>query len=166
MRLIQRVAHNDIDALDKLYCKYKTEVYRLAFSILSDYYLAEDVVQETFLKAKINADTFRYGDNERAWIMRIARNTAIDIKRKQNKENLTEIVEKDGKADKTTIAADEEFLNLIRPLSELDKQIVCLHLICKLKHKDIAKVIGMSTAATKKRYERAIKKLREAVEYE
>lgn len=159
--MIYRVAHNDMVALEKLYCKYKTEVYRLAFAILNDYYLAEDVVQETFLKVKVKANMFRYGSNERAWIMRIARNTAIDIKRKQNKENIIEVVEKNGNVENNALIADEEFLNIIKPFSDLDKQIICLHLICKLRHKDIAELIGMSTAATKKRYERAIKKLRE-----
>ena len=104
--------------------------------------------------------------------MTIAHHTAIDMLREKKRELPKEEVEiKDSESismeemtDKE--AGEEEFLRLLGTLKEVDRQIISLHLIGELKHKEIAGVLDMSVDAVKKRYERAIKKLAEELKDE
>lgn len=171
MNLINQIAKGNNEALEKLYILYKTNVFRVALVILEDPYLAEDAVQETFMKIKQNAKTFRYGINEKGWIMTIARNAAIDILNKHKKEIVLESpIEEAGESPNTAGLGDitdnenEGFLQLIQPLGDLDKQIVSLHLIGELKHREIAGILDMNVNTVKKRYERAIKRIAKEME--
>ena len=107
MNLINQIAKGNNEALEKLYILYKTNVFRVALVILEDPFLAEDVVQETFVKIKQNAKTFRYGNNEKGWIMTIARNVAIDILNKHKKEIVLESsIEETGESRNTAESGD------------------------------------------------------------
>lgn len=139
------------------YEQYKTGIFRFALSILKDPQLAEDVLQETFLRilsGKGNPDPGK----EQAWLYRVARNICYDILRKRKHES----------AESSAAPAPEnnqwEFLELIAPLSPKEQEIVSLKIIGGLTHKEIAKVMGLTTGGAKKRYERAIRKLREEME--
>lgn len=165
--MMKRIAAGDKEALEKLYLLYKTKVFRMALAILDDCFLAEDVVQETFIKIQQGAGTFHFKDSEGAWIMTIARNTAIDILRKQRKEIVHEEVEEiidhvDTSAN--PVEQNEGFLELIKKLNESEQQIVSLHLIGELKHREIARILDMNVSAVKKRYRRAIKKIEQEME--
>lgn len=164
--LIKQVAAGDTSALEKLYIYYKPIVFKVALSILNDRFLAEDVMQETFLKIQLNASSFRYGNNVKSWIMTIARNTAIDaLKKRQTELPEASVCDKsDTNIDLICQDKDEKYLQLIRPLSDLDKQIISLHLIGELRHREISRILNMSTAAVKKRYERALKKIAKQME--
>lgn len=171
MNLINQIAKGNNEALEKLYISYKTNVFRVALVILEDPFLAEDAVQETFMKIKQNAKTFRYGINEKGWIMTIARNAAIDILNKHKKEVVLEYpIEETGESLNTVGAGNmpndenEGFLQLIQSLNDLDKQIVSLYLISELKHREIAGILGMNVSTVKKRYERAIKRIAKEME--
>ena len=69
------------DSLEKLYNDLKQPVFLLALSVLKDRELAEDAVQETFVKAYKATASFRGECSEKAWLMRIALNTCKDIRR-------------------------------------------------------------------------------------
>lgn len=169
MNLMKRIAAGDKEALEKLYLLYKTKVFRMALAILDDCFLAEDVVQETFIKIQQGAGTFHFKDSEGAWIMTIARNTAIDILRKQRKEIVHEEIEEMIDHADTSVSPIEQnenegFLDLIKKLNESEQQIVSLHLIGELKHREIARTLDMNVSAVKKRYRRAIKKIERELE--
>ncbi len=166
MNLISRIADGDKEAFEKLFLLYRTKVFRVALAILKDPFLAEDVMQETALRIHETAKTYQFKNSEREWIMTIARNIAIDTLRKRQKE----IVQGEITIGNETTAAETDsnindgFLQLIEPLSETDKQIVSLHLIGELKHREIAHILNMNVATVKKRYERAIKKIAQEME--
>lgn len=135
MNLIGRVAEGDVKALETLYLKYRVNVFRFALTIVEDVFLAEDVMQETFLKIQQHADVFRFGSNEKGWIMTITHHTAIDMLRKIKKEMLEGRI---GSADHEKIYRVEitdkeeekdEFLRILKPLKEVDRQIISLHLV-------------------------------------
>lgn len=163
MGLVSQVAEGNEKALEALYLKYRVNVFRFALTIVGDVFLAEDVMQETFLKVCRRADTFRFGSNEKGWIMTIAHHTAVDMLREKRRELPKEEVRTETIGYMETAAekrdSDEAFLKILKPLKEVDRQIVSLHLIGELKHREIAKALGMSVGAVKKRYERAIIKL-------
>lgn len=141
----------------KWYEQYRTGIYRFSLSILKDPQLAEDALQETFLRllsGKGNPDPGK----EQAWLYRVARNICYDTLRKRKRE--TEEATNAPAPD----AQNWEFLELIAPLSPKEQEIVSLKIIGGLTHKEIAKVMGLTTAGAKKRYERAIQKLRKEME--
>ncbi len=69
-----------IDTYDKL-------VFSICYKITGDYFTAEDLMQETFLSAFQKYDTFD-GNNEKAWICRIAANKSIDYLRSASHRNV------------------------------------------------------------------------------
>lgn len=164
MDKIQRIAKGENKALEELFLLYKEKVFRTALAILGDRFLSEDVVQETFLRVQQNAKSYQFRNcerSEREWIMTIAHNIAIDILRKRKKEIVQEEITGHGEMPDSVKNRDNDigFLQLIEPLNEPDRQIVCLHLISGLKHREIAHILNMSVGAVKKRYERAIKRI-------
>ena len=82
--LIERIAQGDEAALESLYTRYSAGIYALALRIVQQPALAEDVVQETFIRAwraaSTQAETVR---DPGAWLLRIARNLALDALRRQ-----------------------------------------------------------------------------------
>lgn len=136
------------------YEKYKVGIYRYALSILKDAQMAEDVLQETFLRLLSGKYTVPSG-KEQAWLYKVAHNLCHDILRKRNWETgeLPEPVGKESYA----------YIELIAGLDATEREIVTLKIVGGLNHKEIATVMGLTVHASKKRYERAIHKLREGV---
>ena len=77
---IRRAAKGDLDAFNQLVLNHQDLAYRHALSLLNDGWLAEEVVQDSFIKAFQNMKSFR-GGSFRAWVMRIVTNTAYDVLR-------------------------------------------------------------------------------------
>lgn len=77
--LLQRVADRDASALGELYDQQARQLFGLIMRILRDRAESEDVLQEVFLRVWQKADTYDpvFG-SPRAWLLRIARNRAID----------------------------------------------------------------------------------------
>lgn len=137
------------------YEQYKTGIYRYALSILKDTQLAEDILQETFLRLLSGRHVVQPG-KEQAWLYKVAHNLCYDILRKRNWET-GELPEPMGKENYA-------YIELIAGLEETEREIVTLKIVGGLNHKEIAAVMGLSVHAAKKRYERAIQKLREGVQ--
>lgn len=69
------------ECFEKLVAEYQTQLRRLCCVLLKDIHLAEDAVQETFLKAYRSMGEFRNDSSERTWLTRIAVNTCRDLMR-------------------------------------------------------------------------------------
>ncbi len=79
----QYLKADDEDALEALVSRYASGVYSLAKRYIGDADVASDVAQETFVKAWKNLKKFDDSKNFQAWILTIAKNTALDsLKRK------------------------------------------------------------------------------------
>lgn len=144
--------------LESLYKQHSTGVYRFALSILRSPQDAEDVTQETFLRAvKDGSPRFRPG-KERSFLYTVAKNLCYDILRDRQRQ--PPATAEPSSED----AYDTEYLQLLACLSETERSIVTLKLIAGATHAEIAKILGISLSAAKKRYERAIVKVREAYE--
>ena len=66
--------------MEELIDKYQNLVFSICYKFTKDYFIAEDLTQETFLSAFQHPDSFQ-GGNEKAWICRIATNKCIDYGR-------------------------------------------------------------------------------------
>lgn len=137
---------------------YRTGIYRFALSLLRSPEQAEDVLQETFVKLLTGRFSCPTPGKEKAWLFKVAKNLCMDILRKrvQELELPPEIAAPAGE--------NWEFLELISPLSQDEQMIVSLKFFGGFTHAEIAKITGTTVHAAKKRYERAIRKLREEME--
>jgi RNA polymerase sigma-70 factor (ECF subfamily) len=82
--LIQRAVDGDLGSFNQILERYQRSVVLHCTGILRDASLAEDVAQETFVKAWKNLATFR-GESVRSWLMRIATNGCLDLLRQRNR---------------------------------------------------------------------------------
>ena len=73
---------NDREAvIRRMIGEHQTALLRLCYLYLHDVHLAEDAVQETFIKAYRTLDTFRSASSEKTWLTRIAMRTCCDMRR-------------------------------------------------------------------------------------
>jgi RNA polymerase sigma-70 factor (ECF subfamily) len=162
----------------KLVNAYSNRIYHLALRILNDPQQAEDVLQETFLKAFRSIGSFEGRSSVSTWLYRIAANEALMIIRRRKPET-TLVDEKDQDDDETTdetIVTDwccmpeEELLTnesrlfmneAIQKLSPALRVVFMLRDIDGLSIKETADTLGLSEAAVKTRLLRARLSLRE-----
>jgi RNA polymerase sigma-70 factor (ECF subfamily) len=88
--LIAKIAaKNDDDAARRLYRKYRMELFRFGFHVLHDQGLAEEMVQETFIKFCQQASNYDAKRGPvRAWLFTMARSAACDIARRPSSRPL------------------------------------------------------------------------------
>ncbi len=142
----------------KWYEMYRVDIYRFALSLLRSPYQAEDVLQETFVKLLTGKFSCPAPGKEKAWLFKVAKNHCMDILRRRIRE--LEL----PPAISAPAGENWEFLELISSLSQDEQMIVSLRFIGGFTHAEIAKITGITLHAAKKRYERAIQKLREEME--
>jgi RNA polymerase sigma-70 factor (ECF subfamily) len=83
--LVARVLEGDKNSYRQLVEKYQNKIFSLAFDILKSKEDAEDVVQETFVKAYLSLPSFKGQSSFYTWLYRIAYNMSIDVKRRVNR---------------------------------------------------------------------------------
>lgn len=158
----------DADAIKIIYDISGRQILALADAILRDRSSAEDVLQETVIKIIEGIGTYRKGGNAKAWILTIARNTALDMKRRQGSTvDIDEYANQD--ADGFSYGPEDigRRLMLEDALSTLDtvsRQIVILKAVAGLRHAQIGELLGLTADAVRKRYRRALTRLAEIVE--
>lgn len=150
--------------LERIYEERKQEIFRFLYVILGDKQSAEDALQETFLKAYLHRSKYIEMQQENAWLYKIARNTAYDMFRKRSREFPLEKEQIDDAIEKCAYHEDVHehliYMEMIADLNEVEREIVSLKIIAGLTHREIAKVLHMTTGSVKKRYERELNKLK------
>ena len=85
--LMQRLAQGDESALSELFERHGSAVYGLAKKVVNDAQLAEEVLQDAFLRVARESKAYRPSTaGVLPWLLRIARNAAIDILRKRKRD--------------------------------------------------------------------------------
>lgn len=141
----------------ELYEKYKAGIYRYILSITHDRQLSEDVLQDTFLQLLKNGICFEPG-KEQAWLYKVARNKCFNLLKRQQRQTKIQA------PLQVQTTPSWEYLEMIASLATTEQEIVTLKIVGGLSHREIARIIGLSVPATKKRYERAIQRLRKEME--
>ncbi len=156
--------------LDQEICRlvdqYQTALLRMCYMYLRDRALAEDAVQETFLKAYKALDTYRGDGSEKAWLMRIAINTCRDMRRSAwfryvDRRITPEIIHEPSVQMEE---ADEELTLAIMKLPGKLKEVVMLYYYQGMKVAEIADSLAVSASSVSGRLNRAKNKLRTALE--
>ena len=137
----------------KWYETYKTGLFRFALSILKEESAAEDVLQEVFVRL-LSGKYCPEPGKEQAYLYRCVRNLCYDEIRRRKRTA--------GEEQEAVDPANPyRFLELIAPLGEKEREIITLKIVGGLTNREIGKVMGLTEQAVKKRYQRAIEKLRE-----
>ncbi len=143
----------DQERIYSWYEQYKNGIFRYVLSITRDPHLAEDILQDTFLKA-LSGEIPRNLDMAQAWLYRVARNLCFDHLRRAKRERPYTQMPVD-------VAIKYTYIDLISSLSPKEQEIVTLKVVGGLTHREIGAVLDISAKAAQKRYERAIAALRE-----
>ena len=144
--------------------EYRTPLLRTCVIYLSDYNLAEDVVQETFLKAWKAMDSFegRNGSSEKTWLVSIAINACKDQMRKRWFRHIDSSKALDELPERTTNLPikERDILIDISRLPEKYKAVVLLRFYQNMTQTEIAAVLGVSRSVVGKRLKKALDMLR------
>lgn len=160
-RCISKISRRDPAAVEELYREFSGFVYKYALVILGDTGLAEDAMQNTFIRIMSSAGTYKLGTNPRAWIFRITRNVCMDIH--NQKIPTSDVIEPETLSEEHLINDMSEAIAVREAVSKLtdrEREVLSLYLFGGLKQTEIAKIIGLSYVRVRSIYECAIKKLR------
>lgn len=149
----------DPDDLHQLMVDHSDAVFRLAFSVVRDRALAEDVTQETMLKAWLALPSFRGESSLRGWVMRIAHNQAISTLRARKfvLSDPNEMPEAPVRPERSTerrvegSAAFDEFVDALDLLDDLSRSIVVLRELEGMSYDEISRVLDVPLPTIKTR---------------
>jgi RNA polymerase sigma-70 factor (ECF subfamily) len=162
---------HDPDQLHNLVVDYGDAVFRVALSVVKDRALAEDVAQETMVKAWMALPTFRGDSSLRSWILRIAHNTAISTLRQRravvlDPHDMPEPVDPRERSVETKVQSNlvlDEFAEALDVLDELSRSIVILRELEGLSYEEIVEILDVPLPTVKTRLLRARRKLSAAL---
>ena len=153
----------DTDAMAELYRLTRVAVYSFAFSILKSHHDAEDVAHDTYLSLFDSHKHYLSHGKAMAYILTVTKNHAL--MRLRHKKRFTDFPEDyDRTPDLGDGVSTEEKLLLrqcLDKLSDSEREIVVLHAVSGLKHKEIASILSLPLSTVLSKYSRAIKKLQE-----
>ena len=160
-RLLPLVGQGDSEAFEVLYRSTEKAVYALALSILKNPHDAEDIVQETYLKVRAAAHLYVPQGKPLAWLFTITKNLCRDLLRGQSRtEAAPDGAEDDLRFSYVSDPTDRLVLEAaLKALGEEERQVVLLHAASGLKHREIARDLGLPLSTVLSRYSRALKKL-------
>lgn len=167
-QLVLLYQNGNEEAFEVLLYRYKSKVYTAIYLIVKDRYVAEDLLQETFIKAINTIRSGRYNEEGKfsPWLSRIAHNLAIDHFRKCKR--YPEIVLEDGSRILNSMEFSEEsaeskqekkdskdrLRDFIKELPEEQKQVLIMRHFLQMSFQEIADRTGVSinTALGRMRY--------------
>lgn len=164
-QLIAALGAGNQEAMVALYAQTKAAVFGFAWSILKNKHDAEDVMQETYLKIYTAAVSYQQRGKPMAWILTITRNLALMKLREANNRDLP--LTDDNPPDPSSSWATETEAVLDRMvltaamtiLSDEERQVVILHSLSGLKHREIADLLQCPLSTVLSKYRRALSKL-------
>lgn len=173
--LIKKAQKGDKDAFGQIYNLFNGRIYRyLRFNLPAGRQSftedPQDLCQETFLRAytSISKFTEKKGGSFQAYLFRIARNLAIDHKRKKKDVPLKDYWEiETDEILEDAIDKKQEALKVhlvLSKLKEKERQIIILRYFEEMTTAEVAKVMGMRQGALRVRAHRLLQKLKDMIE--
>lgn len=168
-QLVAAYAQGNNEAFDVLLRRHQDRVFNYILKIVKNEDVANDVFQETFVKAIMTIKQGRYTENGKfpAWITRIAHNLIIDFYRQEKSENLqscdveeVDILNKKELSQETiediiiTDQIHQDVKHLVTVLPESQKEVLLMRYYRNMSFKEIADATGVSinTALGRMRY--------------
>jgi RNA polymerase sigma factor (sigma-70 family) len=157
------IVAGDMVALESLYRELRTPVFAVALAITADRALAEDILQEAFVRVYARARTYRPGSRPRAWVVAIARNLALDAVRRRTRERATSTVAAPALVE-NQVVAELHVMSALLDLDTTERQIVALHDLAGLTHAEIGRELGLPAGTVRWKYRVALRRLESALE--
>ncbi len=156
-------ARLDSDAFEQIVSLYISTAHAVATQILLDNTLAEDAVQESFLRVIRKRNQYIPGSPFSCWFYAIIRNVCVDMLRKQAREK--NILKNAATTAEPNKPRNElfEIPKVLNVLANNERNVLVLRIVHGLGFRDVAAALGISEEAAKKRAQRALKRLRAKV---
>lgn len=169
IELISQVLAGNVREFARLVDKYKNLAYTLAFRVVNNREDAEEVMQDSFVKAYRSLKDFRKESKFSTWLFRIVYNTAVSKKRLKKYDNQSIDDISVSKEIALSREPDNEMLEdrkallekAMQMLTEDDRVLITLYYAEECTVEEINKVTGLSRSNIKVRLFRARKKLHE-----
>lgn len=172
--LVQRAQGGDHAAFGQLVERHFGTVYGVAFARLGHREGAEDAAQEVFLRAYLHLGKLRNPDQFPNWVVRMARNLALDwLRTGDRRSRLLRMVPMDETVENTVtdeqpsaaqqLAGKEEALELrelLKTLSGEEREVVLLHFVEGLSKSEIARRIGVHPTTVGRQLDKSLARLR------
>jgi RNA polymerase sigma factor (sigma-70 family) len=166
--LIWKFKRGNTEALCRIYEKYKSNLLRLAISLLNDTAAAEDVVHDSFISFAQSSQRLKTGGNLKSYLVVSVANLARNWNRAKRLHETTGLnklnpVETGYKRPEQWIIYNEQLKQLNNALAQLSyqqREVIILHLQGGMKFRAIAEVQGVSINTVQSRYRYGLGKLR------
>jgi RNA polymerase sigma factor (sigma-70 family) len=162
-----RFKAGSIDALQRIYEKYRDRLLTLAMALLNDAHAAEDVLHDVFVTFAQSRHRFSVRGSLKSYLATCVVNRARDRirARKHGGQNLDEglPIESDAAPPDQRIVSDEQSRLVARALARLpedQREVIALHLNAELRLHAIAKHLGVPLTTVRGRYRHGIERLR------
>jgi RNA polymerase sigma-70 factor (ECF subfamily) len=177
---VSRARGGDADAFRDLVQRHSRTIFRVAYRMTGNEHDADDVVQETFLRAYRQIEKFEERANFGTWLHRIAVNCSLDLLRSRSRHEKHRITDKDDEdgemtrefestdpqPDRLLLSAElkEHVLVALDRLSGNERTAFMLRHFEGMPVEQIGKTLGIQVNAAKHTIFRAVRKLRESLE--
>lgn len=160
-RLLLRVGQGDREAFARLYSLTRGAVYALALSLLRDAHEAQDVAQDVYVKVWESAPAYRSQGSPMAWLLTVARNLARSRLRRSGRQITLDEETWNAIPAAAPDVEDRQLLQgALARLGAEEREIVLLHAVTGLKHREIAQLLELPLSTVLSKYHRGLKKLR------
>jgi RNA polymerase sigma-70 factor (ECF subfamily) len=153
--------------LTRLHADYAVSAYRFAWSVTKDESLAQEVVQELFLKLARDAGVIATAQSERAVIFTLTRNLALDaLRRRSTRQAALQRFEQElpgwflPAADAEAEETRAQVTAALAALPEEQRSVIHLHVWEELSFREIGELLGLPTQTVASRYRYGLEKLR------
>jgi len=168
LALVNRAKEEDAAAYDQLVRKYQERIYATVYHMTSNHEDANDLTQETFIKAYRALKSFKGDSSFYTWIYRIAINKTINfLKQRKNRvhlslndmdfnaENDPDMValvsDRTPRRDLNLSELSEKLNAALQKLSEPHRMVVTLHDVQDMSHDEIAKIMDCNVGTVRSR---------------
>jgi RNA polymerase sigma factor RpoE len=168
LALVKRAQQEDISAFDELVRRYQERIYATVYHMTSNHEDANDLVQESFLKAYRALKSFKGNSSFYTWVYRIAVNKTINfLKQRRNKVQMSLddldfnaehdpdlvalISDKTPRRELNLVELQEKLNTAMQKLSETHRLVVTLHDIQGLSHEEIGKIMDCNVGTVRSR---------------
>lgn len=160
-RLLLAAGQGDRAAFAGLYEAARGAVYAAALGILRDHHAAQDLAQDAFVRIWESAPRYRSEGSPMAWMLTITRNLArMALRGAGRQQTLTEeewaALPGGGEPGEDALVLREA----LQSLDEEERQVILLHAVSGLKHREIAALMERPLSTILSKYQRGLKKLK------
>lgn len=163
--LLAAMAGGDSTAFEAFYRATDRTLYAYALSLTRDHHDAQDVMMETYVRLRQGASGYQSHGKPMAWVFTVARNVAMSHLRAAGREQAWETLPEAAIPPLEEKSLERLVLKAaLEELGEAEREIVMLHAVSGLRHREIGAVLGLPLGTVISKYARALARLRKRLE--